>query len=75
MIDEQLNIERDLQYEMSTEEIRAKSVIKAISIILDLAYPSSKLLQIKPVALKEKQYLGSKIRDCVNNIGRYLNEI
>jgi hypothetical protein len=67
-------IQRDLQYEIDTEEKKAKAIIKIFMIILDIAYPSTFLLKICPKALKEKQYLGSKVRDCLNNLWRMLDE-
>jgi hypothetical protein len=67
-------LQRDLQYEIDTNERKAQAVIKIFMIILDIVYPSTWLLKSCPKALKEKQYLGKKIRDCINNMWRMLDE-
>lgn len=46
---------------------RANALIKSIMISLDEWYPSDKLAD---EAFKEKQYLRSKVMDCINKISK-----
>jgi hypothetical protein len=58
--------------EIHPEIRKANAIIKAIMILLDIAYPSENLSE---QAFKEKQFLRSKIMDCINNIAKFNTKV
>lgn len=54
--------------EIDPEIRKASATIKAIMILLDIAYPSENLCEL---SFREKQFLRSKVMDCINHIAKF----